>query len=261
MRKTVSGVLAVAIGLGATGVAVGQQQEDRQDVRAGFTTKKPGSSTGSTTRIFYKDPADAGAKPRPVRNIVTVFPAGTKFDGGAVPSCEATDAELMAEGRDACPAGSRIGTGGGTAITGAGMGIDPIRFDLTIFNAPGGVILLASNQGTDDTLAVNRGTLEGRTLTTPNPPTPGVPEQFQPALREIQFTTDARSSGGRNLLTTPPTCPRSRSLSTRYVFTYDDGATSSDVATTPCTRAAQRPRPRPRRRGQGRRSPDVRFTG
>lgn len=258
MRRTVSGVLAVTIVLGATGVAVAQQ-EDRQDVRAGFTTKKPGTSSGFTTRIFYKDPTDAAAKPRPVRKIVTVFPAGTKFDGAAAPACNASDAELMAQGRDACPAGSRIGGGRGTAIIQAGA--DPIRFDLTIFNAPGGVILLASNQGTNDTLAVNRGTQEGRRLTTPNPPTPGVPEEFQPALREIEFTTDARSSNGRSLLTTPATCPRSRRLSTRFVFTYDDGVTSSDVATTPCTRAAQRPAPRPRRRARRGPSADVRFTG
>ncbi len=257
MRRTMSGVLAIAIALGATGVAVAQQ-EDRQDVQAGFTTKKPGTSTGFSTRIFYKDPANPDAKPRPVRNIVTTFPAGTKFDGAAAPTCDASDAELMSQGRDACPAESRIGSGRGTAIIQTGT--DPLRFDLTIFNAPGGVILLASNQGTNDTLAVNRGTQEGRTLTTPNPPTPGVPEEFQPALREIEFTTDARSSGGRSLLTTPATCPRSGRLSTRLVLTYDDGVTSSDVATTPCTRPARRPTPRrPRSQGRGIQRSNERF--
>ena len=266
MRKTVSGVLAVAIVFGASAAAVAQQ-ENRQDVQAGFTTKKPRTSTGFTTRIFYRDPADAEAKPRPVRNIVTIFPKGTKFDGGAVPVCEASDAELMSEGREACPGASRIGGGRGTAITGVGMGVDPLRFDLTIFNAPGGIILVASNQETGDTLAVNRGTQKGRTLTTPNPPTPGVPEEFQPALREIEFTTDARSSGGRNLTTTPAQCPRSGRLTTRFVFTYDDGATSSDRATTPCTRTTRRPisrRPRSRGRGIQRRneqSQDLRQTG
>ena len=76
-----------------------------------FAAKTPGKN--STMRLFlrYTRPGQPGAKPSPIRHLVIDAPAGTRFHSRSFPACEASDAEVMADGPAACPAPSRIGGG------------------------------------------------------------------------------------------------------------------------------------------------------
>src|SRR5947199_7424716 len=91
----------------------------RVDYKQAFTTSKPGRSTGTDTRLLYKNPNDPKAKPIPVRQEVFTFPDGTTYDGSVVPDCNASDFEIMLFARDACPADSWVGGGiGDTTMSG-----------------------------------------------------------------------------------------------------------------------------------------------
>lgn len=245
MRRRPIAVLAAVAATGAGGVALAGSMS-RQSAEIRFTTARPAASTGIRTEISYRNPEDPDGKPRPVRMVVTDYPRGSRFDDRVAPICEATDAQLMAQGREACPPASRLGGGDVTAVTGLGEPTDPIEGDLTVFNMSRGIILLATREGTGEALGVNRGTFRGSRLTIPVPPTPGVPDQFQPAITEVALVTHPRSArrgrGRINGFTTPRTCPRSRRWTIRVRFTYDDGVRQTSTATTPCRPARRRRR-------------------
>ena len=215
----------------------------RADFDLEFTTRRTNASAGTRTRVFYRNPSDPNAKPPAVRSVVTTFPAGTRFDTSAAPVCNASDPQLVAEGAGACPAGSRIGSGLLEFLTGFGPPIDPLVFDVVIFNNAQGPILLATLRGGGLRVPA-RFRLQGRTLRSEVPPLPGGPPDGQTALRRAELNISARSRGGRNLVTTPRTCPRNRRLPFRTSFTYGDGLTQLVRSSSPCARAAQRRSPR-----------------
>jgi hypothetical protein len=186
-----------------------------------------------TVHILYRAPNDTQAKPSPIRGAEIAAPPGTRFDAAARESCQATDAELMAFGRAACPAGSRVGGGKLVAITGFGAPFDPFFTDVTLFNTGAGVIELVQQQGTDQTLAIDRATLRENVYTSHPPRTPGGPPDGETAVRSIDFTFDAPAPGARAFITTPTSCPADGQWRATGRFTFDsvvDDAQSS----TPC---------------------------
>src|SRR3954449_4081823 len=80
----------------------------RVDYSDAFTTQAPGTPSGRVFHDEFFDARDASAKPPAVQHVHIQLPAGGRFDWRAVPLCTATDAELMAEGDSACPAGSKV---------------------------------------------------------------------------------------------------------------------------------------------------------
>ena len=221
--------LAVSAALSPTAAA-----GPRVDYKHWFSSRAPGSATGSTTRILYKHPGDRDAKPIPVRREVFIFPRGTRFDGGVLPDCTATDAELQLMGPAACPERSRLGSGQGTIMTGFGAEETAVEFDM--FDRDGGFLVVGGPQGLP-IRQVARATRQGRVVTVPVPRSPGGPPDDESSLRRIHNVFPAHSRGRRTYIRTPRWCPRRGYWIFRARFLFADGVIARASHRMRCRRA------------------------
>jgi hypothetical protein len=265
------GVVTATIVVGALALLVGPPTRAQASTygRAGFgvglTAAHPGASTGFAEHILYQDEHDPNAKPKTFHKIVVELPEGMRFDTGVVPNCNASDDELMLVGAAACPAGSNVGGGGVTVVTGFGPPIDPSATDVTTFQGPPDQLIdLITFPGTGRPLAVDRIQINGRTLTDEPAPVPGGPPDWRTAVRKVDLSLQPRSAGNgasrRAYITTPAGCPASGAWVFGIAVYYDDGITDTAVATAPCSRtAATAPAPVPPRPPSGRRRSPIRL--
>jgi hypothetical protein len=94
-------------------------------------------------RTTGKPPAAGVTVPAAVRQTI-VFPAGTHLRLGALPQCRATDAAIAAQGAEAaCPASSRVGTGGADGI----LNGQPTHFDIGIYAVRRQLVFAAEQNG------------------------------------------------------------------------------------------------------------------
>ena len=204
----------------------------RADYQQMFTTSAPGTSTGTDTRILYKNPNDPEAKPIPIRQEVFTFPAGTTYDESVVPDCNASDPEILLLGTSACPEESWIGgSQGDTSMTGFG---GETAVDVDGWDQHGDAVLW----GRDHQFgigAVAHARRQGQVVTVDVPRTPGGPPDGENALRRVHHVFPARSAGTRAYMRTPSECPPSGKWTFRAQFTFADGAVERDVYRMPCT--------------------------
>jgi hypothetical protein len=211
----------------------------RVDYKQMFTTQVPGRSTGTDTRLLYKNPKDPKAKPIPVRREEFTFPAGTTYDESVVPDCTASDAEIRLFGKSACPAASWIGGGqGDTSMTGFGPGEDAL--DVDAWDDAGVLVVFGRSHDFPAIGAVARGHRKGQTMIVDVPSTPGGPPDGESALRRIHHVFPPRSAGKRALMRTPRKCPRSGFWKFSARFTFADGAVEHDAYRMRCRRPAPR---------------------
>jgi hypothetical protein len=135
-----------------------------------------------------------------------------------------------------------------TAITGLGAPIDPVMFNAALFNTGDGIVEVYTGKLLPIT-AIDRLKFTNPDTQTTNPPlSPGGPPDGYTAIRELDLTYDnTRGPGGKAFLTTPATCPKSRTWTSSLTFTtlnnpYPYHATS----TTPCAHRAPKRKPRMR---------------
>jgi hypothetical protein len=185
---TVTGIAAAAT------VGVGQPTS----FTATFSTHSVASASGLVLRTTGKPPAAGLTVPPAVRQTV-VFPAGTRLRLGALAQCHATDAAIAKQGAEgACPASSRVGTGGADGIlTGK-----PVHFDIGIYAVRGALVFAAEQNGKPLKQSF-RGIAHGLRL-----------ELNVPTLNGMIAPTgfSARIPAGRGAtpwLRTPARCPRS----------------------------------------------------
>ncbi|MDP9384253.1 MAG: hypothetical protein M3P50_03285, partial [Actinomycetota bacterium] len=202
---------------------------ERVDLGLELGSRTPGTPTPLALDLRFKPSGDPDGKPSPIRSAAISAPPGTRFDLGAVPACKATDEELRALARDACPAASRIGAGALTAVTGFGPPVDPFEADLTLFNTPSGFVELVTDRGSGRTLGFDRATVEGNTATLAPPRSPGGPPDGETAVRRVAFTIDAPG-----YVRTPPDCPADGHWRSTGTFGFADGVTATEGASTPC---------------------------
>ena len=157
-----AGAALAALGMGA--LAPGAYGSDRAELGVTLGTQTPGAPTSLAFRVLYKRPGDPGGKPPALTRAAFKLPPGTRFDTRATPTCHATNQELQALGRAACPPASIIGTGSLTAITGFGPPADPFEGDLTAFNGGTELIELVTVKGSNAGAGIDRLTIEGSTL-------------------------------------------------------------------------------------------------
>ncbi len=100
----------VALALSSGGAAAAQTGQ-RQSASATFAEQRPGVPTALSLSIDYVNPDDPNAKPPAVRTVVETLAQGARFDTAVPEQCAATDAELISLGENACPPGSKVGTG------------------------------------------------------------------------------------------------------------------------------------------------------
>ena len=234
--------MLLAIAFAAAAVAApGASAGVRVDYKQMFTTNVPGKSTGTDTRLLYKNPNDPKAKPIPVRREEFTFPAGTTYDQTVVPDCKASDIEIRVSNGSACPAASRIGFGkGDTTMAGFSPdGEDPL--DMDAWDNAGELVVFGRSHDFPAIGAVARGHRKGNTMIVDVPSGPGGPPDGESALRRIHHIFPARSAGKRALMRTPRKCPKSRRWTFRARFTFSDGAVERAVYRMRCKRPASRP--------------------
>lgn len=233
-------VLLTAIAIVVASVpplAVGQTGP-RQTATLAFEQDRPGRATAVGLSIDYVNPSDPAAKPHAVQKVVLSFASGTTIDTSVPALCQASNAELMANGPGACPAASRVGGGELDLDSGAP---DPARilpFAVTMLNNRGELILLLESKADPRTRIVARGVIDGATITTEVSPVPGGPPDGFTAIKRVRLRVDSISAGGRSYVATPGSCPSERVWTSTVAFTYRaDGVSQTVSSSSPCADA------------------------
>ena len=209
----------------------------RQESDLRLTATQPRSPSGYTLEIDYVNPDDPAAKPPAVRRVLVRLPRGTRIDTSVPPRCNAPDAQLMAQGPAACPAGSVIGSAVITIDTGFPGPSRFITSDTTLLNNTDELIFLNTVRGTGARV-VTRTEVTRRTTITEAPPLPGTPPDggaIDTVDLEIQRLTRVVDGERRSYITTPRRCGPSGWLH-RVSFTYPDGVTQTVRTISPCAR-------------------------
>lgn len=224
MRRTIVATLLLA----ALAMAAPASAGERADFELRFAEQALATPTRWTLHLRYKAPGDPDAKPYAIRQLSLRLPAGTRFNAGTHPSCDATDEEIRLLGDSACPPESRIGSGRLTVMSGFGPPFDPYATNLSLFSTRDGMIEVLKDARFDVVVAIERLKLSDGALTLTPAVVPGGPPDWKMAARDIDWDMAA------GWLATPPDCPASGRWTSTGTFTFDDGATATETATTPC---------------------------
>ena len=213
--------------------------DSRQEASYKLTQDVPGKGSGERFKFDYVNPDDPNGKPPAVEKVVTKLPRRASFDTSVPGSCTATDAELMAQGAEACPADSLIGGGVVTVDTGLPEPGRIVTADVVFANNaedPDGEFIYI-NTVRDGSLArtVIRADVRRRKTVTNAGTLPGTPPDGG-AIDTVDLKIDAISKGGRHYVTTPPRCRRGHWV-TRVRFSYPDDVSQVVRTQTPCTEA------------------------
>ena len=228
MREIIAVAAAgLVAGFGAPGAGAAEPAE----YGFAFSTDRPGAQSGLSLFVVYRDPADPEGKAPALTKAAFGLPPGTRIDTRAVPRCTATDEELRARGRDACPAASKVGEG--TLVATTGTPSDPLKADVTVFNGTNQLIELVTFEGTNQTAGFDRLTVEGSTLRAHPPTTPGGPPDGRTTIREVRIALAQR--GG--LITTAP-CPADAVWRGVGSFSFEGRPDATVAASQPCRPAA-----------------------
>lgn len=248
VRHAVWALVAAAGLLGpTTSASANTVSGPRETVRFDYTTDHVASPTGLVFDLSIRNRTNPNQAPIPLRKIVLVSPAGVHSDP-QIPDCTASDMRFEFSGDNACPAASKLATG--TSVT-RPLGGLPFSSNVDVFNTPGGQAMLIKfgNGGS----AVVRTVIQGRVATTEVPtcltggqPPSGCPTD-EDAVVSSELTFPARTSGNLVYLTTPSSCPTSRSWHNVLSFTYADGITDTLRTSQPCASTMVSARSRDRR--------------
>lgn len=235
---TAAAVLATLGSVPAGGAEAGAAEGRYQTASLRFVESAPGRATGYRVRIDYTNPDDPQGKPPSVRRVVELFAPGTRLDTAAPARCGATDAELMATGRAACPKGSVVGRGHvrlDSGIPGPGRFLHE---DVTFLNNTDELIYLLTDRATGGRTVV-RARAGGRRVVSEAPLLPGAPpdgtaiDVVRASFPKLVRTRDGQR---RAYVTTPGRCPARGYWVNQVRFGYHDGTTQTERSRSRCTR-------------------------
>jgi hypothetical protein len=237
----------VILGLFLLGIApLGAGSQERAPTRTvatlTFSETRPGVPTNSTIDITWRNPADPAAKPPSVAKMVFRYARGARFDITVPVHCKASNAELMARGKEACPAASRIAAGELVTDNGSPAGVPPreTRNEYTSFSNGTELIGLAES-AQPPTRVVGRSKLEDGVITGEVPFVPGGPPDNALAFKRLRISGVPIPGRPGAYLTTPPECPAEGHWLNVLEFTYRDGVTERIESPTPCEPGAAAP--------------------
>jgi hypothetical protein len=194
----------------------------------GLSTKKVKKSTSFSFDVVF---ANTGGNPVPaaLNKFSISLPSGSKFNGDAATKCTASEADLDKKFSSACPRGSIVGSGTATAVP-AGGG-NTIKTTVKIANLGKGkfrfFFAVGGNDVTGFTASAKGAKLTSETLTGSLPG--GV------IVTSLKGSIRAKSSKGKNLITTPGSCPKSKKWKLAGTFNFADG-THKVTDTAACKR-------------------------
>jgi hypothetical protein len=255
MRKLVIGALVGALTLVMAAIAMAATVTSgttQQTYDQTFSAKKTGTSTGTTFSTSSTDDTNTRNKqPKRVTNFDITFPKGTKIDNKAAPICKATENDFAQATNpdDACPKGSKIGSGAVAART-PFNGVADFTGVVTAYNANKGLLLFVNIQSANQTLLLNP-KFSGIKLLTPVPHTcipPNIPANDckdstgtsqEAILTSFNLKTTPKSSGKgaakKNLITTPSTCTGGK-VGFEANIKYADGTAVKIPSPSPCSK-------------------------
>jgi hypothetical protein len=218
--STATALLLLAVSAPAAG--------ERAEIAMPFKATTPATETGLDMDLRYYDPENREGKPPVIQDLAIHLPRGTRLDPGALPVCEATNEEIHARGRDACPPETMVGDGKLWVYLGAPG--DPQPTDLALFNGPGQLIEVLLFEGTNNTAALERLMIEDAVLRAkPAQVPPAGPEEQRFAASRIVWNILPH---GRYLVT-PPTCEGT--WTTVGEFAFGDGGSTRVESAQACT--------------------------
>ena len=235
MKKAAHTALLAAAAITVASDAAAAEPTARVEYSDAFTTRTPGAPSGRVFHDEFFDARDASAKPPPVQHIHVQLPPGGRFNWRAVPLCTASDAELMAEGESACPAGSRVGAEVYSFDTGADGPNRIVTSDITFLNNKDELIIL-TRERQSGTRVATRGKLGRDTFDFDLPPLPGTPPDGGADKREDAKYPISVGPTGEAWLTTPPTCPSTGKWTFRVDSTFRNGEKITKTSDSPCHR-------------------------
>jgi hypothetical protein len=207
-------VTAVAAAIQPAGAARSSDISPYDRFEFKYTSKKPNSRTGFRYRVRLHQNGDE--QPPTVRQLRLAFATGTRIDRGAVPSCTATDEELMDQGTSGCKPATQVATGEAGVYIGTAT---PADLAATVFSTKTGVVVvLTSDSGS--VIKILRGKWSGaRTLVVPISPTP-LGGGKEAALVRFELDIAAAGSKKRAWVRTPKRCT-SRGWDVVYAPLFD----------------------------------------
>jgi hypothetical protein len=234
----------VALAAAATPVAAAPVDFPHGTVEQNLTRTVPGAPTGFTYTGRYHAAGDPSARPPYMRRMISYNPDGRRFDTSVPERCTASDIELAARGAEACPAGSRLGSG---RTETAFMGGAPMTVDLDMFNNTDEQVIVARSPFVA-TVARGRihpdGSVEFASPTCwPTVGPIGCPvDSVLQIASEMNAPAYTRTDGGvtRSWMTTPAKCPKSGRWHTPIRWWWADGSVDTAVIAHPC----KRPKPK-----------------
>jgi hypothetical protein len=248
VRKLIVGALMGALMLVVAAVAMAASETSGTTVQQYdqvFSAKKPNKSVGTTFSTSSTDETNPRNKqPKRVTNFDITFPKGTKIDNNAAPQCKADENDFAQAQSpdDACPKGSRIGTGEVAART-PFNGVADFTGTAYAYNAKKGLKLFVNISSANQTLLLEP-KFRGIKLLTAVPHTcipPNIPAndckdstgQSQEAiLTNFELKTVPKSSGKgkkkRNLITTPKTCGKAWTFTANIKYADGTGVKIND---------------------------------
>ncbi|MEA2436300.1 MAG: hypothetical protein QOF65_856 [Thermoleophilaceae bacterium] len=236
MNKAGHTALLAAAALAAAVDTAVAEPTARVEYSDAFTTRTPGAPSGRLFHDEFFDARDASAKPPPVQHFHVQLPHGARFNWRAVPLCTASDAELMAEGPSACPAGSNVGAEVFSFDTGAEGPNRIVTNDITFLNNKEELIILTQERQSG-TRVVVRGKLGPETFDFDLLPLPGTPPDGGADKREDAKYPISLGPTRKAWLTTPPTCPASGKWTFRIDYTFRNGEKVTKTSDARCDRA------------------------
>ena len=199
-----------------------------------FSKKAPATATGVsflTDRFAYTPPAVGRPADRVAKTVFVMAP-GTRTDTRAVTRCS----EKAARSILGCPAGSKVGSGTATAITGIST-LDPVTLKVAVYAAKNG--LWAHLTGLSDEVIPLAMTANKITAEVPRSCNPGGSladdcANGDTVLKTLDIKIARKAKGRRALIRTPAACPKSGVWTNRAIYTYVNGDTEVQSQTTPC---------------------------
>lgn len=244
MRTTVQAAAALALAVLVPAGAAGAQGS-QAELSMPFKATTVSTESGLDLDLRYLNPRNREERPPTISKLVIHLPPGTRLDPSALPACEATNEEIQARGRDACPPETLVGTGKLDVYLGGPD--DPQTTDLALFNGPGQIIEVLLFEGTNNTAALERLRVEGETLAgEPVQVPPGAPPDRRFSASRIVWDIPAR---GRYLVT-PDRCDGAWRTSGEFEFA--DGSKATAASEQACTRTAPAGEPGPETTPPGR---------
>jgi hypothetical protein len=256
MRKLVAVALAGVLTLAMAAIAFAASETSGttvQNYEQTYSQKKPNKNTGTSFQTSSTDEQNTARnkQPKRVTNFDITFPRGSKIDSKAAPQCKADENDFAQaeDPDDACPRGSKIGTGVVAART-PFNGVADLTGTVTAYNANKGLLLFVNVTSANQTLLL-KPKFRGIRLLTPVPQTcipPNIPQNDckdasgtsqEAILTNFTLKTSAKKRRDgrrvRQMITTPKSCPSNGWLFEADIK-YDDGTAVSIRENSPCTR-------------------------